>query len=172
MKKFSNITGQKVGEEPKREARPINEEELFKSKVMSLMDLRAGSIKVAGKEEFLEALMSLMTEKSIKDQSKLLEGLKADISDWKSIDSKKSSLEASKRPEIDPSDRKKIASLLESYGSDEGTLEMVAKQHASKLDSNAAKSRAESARKMSESDSANSAKLGVIARAFEERAGI
>jgi hypothetical protein len=186
MKKFSNITGQKVGEEPKREARPINEEELFKSKVMSLMDdfltirtygpvdryLRAGSIKVAGKEEFLEALMSLMTEKSIKDQSKLLEGLKADISDWKSIDSKKSSLEASKRPEIDPSDRKKIASLLESYGSDEGTLEMVAKQHASKLDSNAAKSRAESARKMSESDSTNAAKLGVIARAFEERAGI
>ena len=186
MKKFSNITGQKVGEEPKREAKPINEEELFRSKVMSLMDdfltirtygpvdryLRAGSIKVAGKEEFLEALMSLMTEKSIKEQSKLLEGLKADISDWKAIDSKKSSLEASKKPEIDASDRKKISSLLESYGSDEGTLDMVAKQHAAKLDPKSAKSRAESARKMAEVDSANAGKLDCIARAFEERARI
>ena len=100
MKKFSNITGQKVGEEPKKEARPINEEDLFRSKVMELMDdfltvrtygpvdryLRAGSIKVAGKEEFLEALMSIMSEKSVKDQSKLLEGLKGEISDWKAIE--------------------------------------------------------------------------------------
>lgn len=185
MKKFSNITGQKVGEEPKKEARPINEEELFKSKVMGLMDdfltvrtygpvdryLRAGSIKVAGKEEFLEALMSLMSEKSIKEQSKLLEGLKADISDWKAIDSKKSSLEASKRPEIDTSDRKKISYLLESYGSDEGTLEMVARQHASKISkAEDAESRAKSAREMSSIDPSNSAMLSIIEKAFEDRA--
>lgn len=184
MKKFSNITGQKVGEEPKRESRPINEEEIFKSKVMTLMDdfltirtygpvdryLRAGSIKVAGKEEFLEALMSLMSEKSVKDQSKLLEGLKGEISDWKAIDDRKVSLESSIRPNIDSADRKKISSLIESYGSDEGTLDMVARQHAAKLDSESSSSRAASARMMAEQDSKNSAKLEAIAKAFEDRA--
>ena len=38
MKKFSNITGQKVGEEPKKEIKQVNEEDLFKSKLMTLMD--------------------------------------------------------------------------------------------------------------------------------------
>jgi hypothetical protein len=33
MKKFSNITGQKVTEEPKKEVKQFNEEELFKIKL-------------------------------------------------------------------------------------------------------------------------------------------
>lgn len=185
MKKFSNITGQKVGEEPKREARPVNEEDIFRHKVMCLMEdfltirtygpvdryLRAGCIKVEGKEDFLEALMSLMSEKSVKDQSKLLEGLKGEISDWKAIDGKKSSLAASLKSPIDIAERRKISSLLESYGSDEGTLEMVAKQHASKISSaEDAESRAKSARDMSSMDPANSSMLSIIAKAFEDRA--
>ena len=37
MKKFSNITGQKVAEEPKIEIK-ITEADIFKSRVMTLMD--------------------------------------------------------------------------------------------------------------------------------------
>jgi hypothetical protein len=102
MKKFSNITGQKIGEAPKTEDVKINEEDLFKSKVLNLMDQllsirtygpvdryqRAGNIKIAGKEMFLEALMDLLNSKSLKDQAKLLENLKVDIKDWNVIDSK------------------------------------------------------------------------------------
>lgn len=101
MKKFSNITNQKVSEEPSIEKK-VTEEDLFKMKVMDLMEqllsirtygpvdryIRQGSIKIAGKELFLEALIDLMCDKSLKDQVKLLEGLKSNISDWESIDKK------------------------------------------------------------------------------------
>ena len=181
MKKFSSITGQKVGEEPKREARPLNEEELFRHKVMGLMEellsvrtygpvdryLRAGSIKIAGKEELLDALMSLMTEKSSKDQSKLLEGLKSEIKDWQAIDSKKKQIEESANSSL-AKERRKVASMLEKYGSDEGTLEMVASRFPKLVV--AAKARALAAREMAFSDSANSKKLEKIAAAFEARA--
>ena len=38
MKKFSNISNVKVSEEPKVEVKQLNEEEMFKSKVMNLME--------------------------------------------------------------------------------------------------------------------------------------
>lgn len=99
MKKFSNVTGQKVIEEPKVEIK-INEEDVFKSKVMRLMDdfLKvqmygpitryhvAGTMKVAGKELFLEALLDLLSDASNKDKTKLLESLKSKIRDWQVID--------------------------------------------------------------------------------------
>jgi len=99
MKKFSNVTGQKVNEEPKVEIK-INEEDVFKSKVMKLMDdlLRvqmygpitryhvAGTMKVVGKELFLEALLDILSDTSNKDKSKLLESLKSKITDWKVLD--------------------------------------------------------------------------------------
>jgi hypothetical protein len=99
MKKFSNITGQKVAEEPKVDIK-ITEADVFKSKVMSLMDdfLRvqmygpitryhvAGTMKVAGKELFIEALMDLLDAKSNGDKIKLLESLKSKMTDWKVID--------------------------------------------------------------------------------------
>ena len=50
--------------------------------------LRAGSIKITGKETFLEALMSLMNDKTLGDQTKLLESLKGQIKDWEVIDNK------------------------------------------------------------------------------------
>ena len=85
MKKFSNITNQKVGEEPKIEVK-LNEEDLFKVKILNLMDQlltirtygpvdkhqRAGLIKISGKEMFLEALMGLFSDKTLKEQVKLL----------------------------------------------------------------------------------------------------
>lgn len=101
MRKFSNITGQKVSAEPKADKK-INEQDLLKSKILELMDQflmirtygpvdryqRAGSIKIAGKEVFLEALINLLSVKSIKDQTKLLESLKSEIGNWELIDNK------------------------------------------------------------------------------------
>lgn len=100
MKKFSKITNQKVGQEPEIKETPLTEEDVFKLGVLGLMDqlliirtygpvdryLRAGSIKITGQEMFLEALMDLMNDKTLKDKVKLLEGLKSRISDWESLD--------------------------------------------------------------------------------------
>ena len=101
MKKFSKISGSKVSEEPKVEIK-VNEEDLFKTKVLNLMDqllsirtygpidryLRAGNIKISGKEMFLEALMDILKDKSKKDEVKLLESLKSNIRDWEYLDTK------------------------------------------------------------------------------------
>ena len=101
MKKFSNITNQKVGQEPKIEVK-LNEEDLFKVKILNLMDQlltirtygpvdkhqRAGLIKIAGKEMFLEALLGLFSDKTLKEQAKLLESLKSEVRDWEMIDVK------------------------------------------------------------------------------------
>jgi len=136
MKKFSNITGQKVGEEPKVEIKQLNEEELFKSKLMSLMDQilsirtygpvdryqRAGLIKVAGKEMLVEAILDLLSEKSVKDQTKVLEGLKSELRDWEVIDAKIESLNKEKTL---LSNRNKFKSLLESYTDNDLLLKVV-----------------------------------------------
>lgn len=136
MKKFSNITGQKVNEEPKVEVKQLNEEEMFKGKLMSLMDKflsvrsygpvdrhqRAGLIKVAGKELLIEAILDLLSEKSIKDQTKILEGLKSEIRDWEVIDAKIESLHKEKTL---ISNRHKFKSLLEKYNDSDFLIEKV-----------------------------------------------
>jgi hypothetical protein len=151
MKKFSNITGEKVGEEPKKELKKFNEEDIFKSKVMNLMEdflkiqtygpidryLRAGNIKIGGKETFLEALMSLMTDKSLKEQSKLLESLKGDLRDWGVIDSKiegvnEQIVKASEKNKT-LSHRNKLSSLYEKYGQDEELLIQMAESDSKKI---------------------------------------
>ena len=102
MRKFSKITNQNVGQEPKIDTTKIDETTLFKVKVMNLMEqflsiqtygpvdryLRAGSITIKGKELFTEALLSLLDEKTIKEKTKLLEGLKSELKDWETIDNK------------------------------------------------------------------------------------
>jgi len=127
MKKFSNITGQKIAQEPKVESKQLNEEELFKSKLIDLMDNilsvrtygpvdryeRAGLIKIAGKEMLVEAILDLLTEKSNKEQVRLLESLKSEIKDWKVIDDKIENIFLTRIPKL--SNRNKINSLLESY---------------------------------------------------------
>jgi hypothetical protein len=185
MKKFSKLTNQTIGEEPKREATHLTEEGAFRYKVMSLMEdfltirtygpidryLRAGSIKVVGKEDFLEALMSLISDKSIKDQSSLLEGLKSDISDWESIDSKKMQIESAVRKERPSKERKNMISFLERYGSDEGTLEMVTEMHASKIECvDIARSKATTARQLAIEDVSMASKFEKVANIFENRA--
>ena len=102
MKKFSNISGEKVAIEPKVEIKKVNEQQILKHKILELMEQflvirsygpvdrhqRAGLIQIAGKEIFLEALMNLFNAKSLKDQAKLLEGLKSDITNWELLDNK------------------------------------------------------------------------------------
>ncbi len=137
MKKFSNISKVKVSEEPKVEVKQLNEEEMFKAKVMNLMEqllsvrtygpvdryLRAGNIKVAGKEMFLEALMDLLKDKSSKEEKKILESLKGAVSDWEAIDSKIDEVnqKIAENQEKDKmiSHRNKLQSLYNNYGQDE-----------------------------------------------------
>ena len=137
MKKFSNISKVKVSEEPKVEVKQLNEEEMFKAKVMNLMEqllsvrtygpvdryLRAGNIKVAGKEMFLEALMDLLKDKSSKEEKRILESLKGAVSDWEAIDSKIDEVnqKIAENQEKDKmiTHRNKLQSLYNNYGQDE-----------------------------------------------------
>lgn len=136
MKKFSKITNQKVNEEPKVEVKQVNEEDFFKSKLMNLMDQilsvrtygpvdrhqRAGLIKIAGKEMLVEAILDLLTEKSVKDQTNILEGLKSSVRDWEAIDAKIDSINSER---ISLSNRNKFSSLLENYTEEDLLVKVV-----------------------------------------------
>lgn len=188
MKKFSNITNQKVGEEPKKELKQFNEEDIFKAKVMGLMEdfltiqtygpidryLRAGNIKISGKETFLEALMSLMSDKSLKEQTKLLESLKGQIKDWDAIDTKIQGVneEIAKSSEKNKtlSHRNKIVSLFEKYGHDEELLIQIAESDSKKISSaESAKLRAITAEYMAEEGKYPKAALKKVAESFYNR---
>jgi hypothetical protein len=151
MKKFSNISKVKVSEEPKVEVKQLNEEEMFKSKVMNLMEqllsirtygpvdryLRAGTIKVVGKEMFLEALMDLLKDKSSKDEKQILEALKGSVSDWEAIDSKISEVEQKIAENKDKDKmiphRNKLQSLYNNYGQDEEMFMNMVQESCNKI---------------------------------------
>ena len=143
MKKFSNITGQSVGQEPKVE-KIYGETDIFRFKILKLMEdflsiqtygpvdryLRAGSIEIKGKELFAEALLSLLDEKTIKEQTKLLEGLKSELRDWETIDNKIDDINSK------ASDFKvnyKVNQLLEKYGDDEEMLIQVVEEQSKRV---------------------------------------
>ncbi len=149
MKKFSTSVNQKVNEEPKVEVKKVNEEELFKSKVMDLMDqflrvqtygpvdryLRAGNIKISGKETFLEALMSIMSDKSQKETKAVLESLKGQITDWKTLDNKISELDNISESNIDEIKHKnKVLSIYNKYGSDKKLCVKMFENHIEKIE--------------------------------------
>ena len=188
MKKFSKLTNQKVGEEPKKELKKFNEEDIFKAKVMSLMEdfltiqtygpidryLREGNIKISGKETFLEALMSLMTDNSLKKQAKILESLKGQIKDWDAIDSKIQGVneEIAKTAEKNKtlSHRNKIVSLFEKYGQDEELLLKIVESDVKKIKTaRSAKLRAITAEYMSEEGKYSKSILKTIAESFYNR---
>lgn len=140
MKKFSTITGQNIPQDKKVEQVKLNEQDLFKTKVLTLMEqlltirtygsvdryLRAGSIKIAGKEMFLEALMDLLQEGDLKKEVKILESLKSEIKDWQVIDNKiekvNHNIENIDSKKKIYSSRNKIKSLLNRYSDDEEFL--------------------------------------------------
>ena len=146
MRKFSNITNQTVGQEPKIDTTKIDETTVFKVRVMNLMEqflsiqtygpidryLRAGSIKIKGKELFTEALLSLLDEKSIKEQTKLLEGLKSELRDWETLDSKIDDLN-SKMIGDKFKTNYKVSQLLEKYADDEEMLIQVVEEQSKRV---------------------------------------
>jgi len=151
MKKFSKISNVKVSEEPKVEVKQLNEEDMFKAKVMNLMEqllsvrtygpvdryLRAGNIKVAGKEMFLEALMDLLKDKSSKEEKKILESLKGAVSDWEAIDSKIDEVnqkiaENQEKDKMIPH-RNKLQSLYNNYGQDEEMFMNMVQESCNKI---------------------------------------
>ncbi len=151
MKKFSNISNVKVSEEPKVETKQLNEEEQFKGRVLNLLDqllsvrtygpvdryLRAGNIKIAGKEMFLEALMDLLKDKSSKEEKKILESLKSYVKDWETIDSKIDEIderlsESEIKDKLIPH-RNKLQSLVNKYSQDEEMLMNIVEESCKKI---------------------------------------
>ena len=151
MKKFSNISNVKVGQEPEKKEVKLNEEEVFRSQVVSLMDsylriqtygpvdryLRAGTLKISGKELFTEALLTLMSDKSLKGQTAILESLKSTVRDWESIDEKidqlNSKIEETESKNKMIEHRDKLVSLFERYGKDEEILLKMVESSSEKI---------------------------------------
>jgi hypothetical protein len=132
MKKFSKITNQKVNEEPKVENK-VDESSLLKIKMVNLMDkllkiqsygsvdnrFLSGSVKIQGKEMLAEALLDLLSEKSIDEQTKVLENLKSKIRDWEAIDNE---IESIKKSDISINNKSKFLKILEKYNDEETLL--------------------------------------------------
>ena len=79
---------------------------------------------------FEEALLSLLDEKTIKEQTKLLEGLKSELRDWETIDSKIDDINSK------ASDFKvnhKVNQLLEKYADDEEMLIQVVEEQSKRV---------------------------------------
>lgn len=132
MKKFSKITNQRVSLEPKVENK-VDESLLLKIKMVNLMDkllkiqsygsvdnrFLSGSVKIKGKEMLAEALLDLLSEKSIDEQTKVLENLKSKIRDWETIDNE---IESIKKSDISINNKSKFLKILEKYNDEETLL--------------------------------------------------
>jgi hypothetical protein len=150
MKKFSKITNQKVGKEPNVEVKKNTNEDIFRMQVLNLLEKflcvrthgpvdrysRAGNIDIVGKEHFVEALMDLLSEKTLKEQSKLLESLKLEVKDWSVIDNKIEEF-SRKIEQISNKNiticKKKILSMYENYKDDEELLLIQVNNYSNKL---------------------------------------
>lgn len=131
MKKFSNISNYPVGEKPAEVEYKIDEADLFRLKVINLLEQflsvemhgpvdkyqRYGLIKIRGKEMAADAILSLLDEKTIKEQAKLLESLKSEVKDWKAIDNKIENLNSNLIGDKFKTNHK-VKSLLERYDED------------------------------------------------------
>lgn len=138
MKKFSKYTNSPVGEEPKKTSK-VDDQDLFRVKILNLMDdfLKvqtygpvtryqvAGTMKVAGKELFLEALMDFLNSTNDKNDIKLLESLKNDIKDHEYLDNKIEWIKSKNNNLY--SQRIKIKSLCERYDDEEIIIEKIKK---------------------------------------------
>lgn len=151
MKQFSKISGYKIPQEEKVETTQINEEDLFKTKVLNLLEnllsvqtygpidryLRAGNIKISGKEHFVEALMDLLKEKSLKEETKVLESLKSEIRDWEILDTKidenKAEIKNLIIKERLRKSQSKIKSLFNSYGNELDLLMLKVDESCNKI---------------------------------------
>ena len=151
MNKFSKISGQKVNEMPKLIKSPEEMElEQIKFGLMKLLDntltirsygstrknILEDTVKIAGKEMFIEALIDFMSDKNYKEQIKLLESMKGDTKDWQAIDEKISDIHGQiqnvRNLTTNTNQVKKIKMFLETYGEDE-RFESLLESYVSKL---------------------------------------
>jgi hypothetical protein len=189
MKKFSNITNQKVGEQkPIKIDKSVEESKLFRAKVHNLLDNLltvqmygpitryhvAGSMKVAGKEMFIEALMDMLEEHNIQGKIKLLESLKGETTDWKMLDNKVTEME-SLLEKISDSKlvryRENIKSLYNRYKDDKDLLLQQVEKSAQKIKNvNTAYWRSVAAENMASESEYPSKLMKDIARIYSFRA--
>ncbi len=144
MKKFTTISGTQVGQEKEvkvdEKVQKLNE---FKFQIMKLMDdfltiQSYGSARpeimiptrIVGKELFIEALEDLLAQEDNKKIIQVLESVKENSKDWKSIDDKIEELKETKR---NIKLENKINSILEKWGSDEGTFELFLNEFISNI---------------------------------------
>jgi hypothetical protein len=151
MDKFSKISGTKVNDLPKLIKSPEEMEvEQLKYGILKLMDncltIRAygsarrnileDTVKIAGKEMFIEALIDFMNDKSLKEQILVLESLKSKSKDWQSIDQKISEVSESiqniRTLVVNGNSVKKIKMFLETYSEDD-RFETLLENYVSKI---------------------------------------
>lgn len=167
MNKFSTMSGQKVNDVPdlitNKETVKL---EALKAGINSLIDnfltIRAygsarrnileNTVKISGKEMFIEALIDFMNDKSIEEQMKTLESLKGETRDWQVIDNKINELnnvvQENKEFNSNKKQINKIKTLLDTY-SDDDRFETILENMVSKSnDSNEANLMSITANKM------------------------
>lgn len=138
MNKFSSISGNKVNNLPKLIKSPEEMQvEQLKNSLLQLLDncltirsygaprknILQDTVKIAGKEMFIEALIDFMSNESLKDQITVLESLKSNNSDWKSIDNKinelNTEIQSIRYLNVNQNGVKKIKMFLENYVEDD-----------------------------------------------------
>jgi hypothetical protein len=152
MNKFSKISGQKVNDLPKLiKSQEEMEIEQLKFGILKIMDscltirtygsarrnILEDTVKIAGKEMFIEALIDFMSDNSYKEQIELLESMKSDTKDWKTIDNKineiNEKIQNVRNLTINKNQVKKIKMFLETYGEDD-RFETLLENYVSKLE--------------------------------------
>lgn len=149
MKKFSKIAKVKVAKEPKPVVKDKTNLESFSEKVQFLMDQfltiqtygpidryqRAGNIKIKGKDLFLESLIKLIESNKGKDSISILESLKEQSKDWKSIDNKIDSIKEIKFDIVKESDfikyKEGVSKFLSKYSTDDELCLLAVKENVS-----------------------------------------
>jgi len=138
MNKFSSISGQKVNDIPDLiTSREIIKLEALKAGINKLIDnfltirsygsarknILENTVKISGKEVFIEALIDFMVDKSIEEQIETLESLKVETKDWMAIDNKISELnnliQENKEFNHNKKQINKIKTLIDTYGNDD-----------------------------------------------------
>ena len=132
MKKFSKITGEDIKEAPAQKKKEYTPEEMFIFELHSIMNSHlkveflgsidatfGGSMKVAGKEQFINALLELIDSKTSKDKIKMLESLKNEIMDWPILDSKIDQINEEKAFSILKTPKNKLKEIYNRYKNDE-----------------------------------------------------
>jgi len=144
MDKFSKISNVKVNQAPQVVTDKDQVKlQLLKDNINNLIDrhltirsngsvrknLIENSVKIAGREMFIEALIDFMTDSSLEEQIKLLESVKGDTRDWEALDNKigelDNKIEENKKFNTNTKYTNKIKTLLTTYGDDERFISIL-----------------------------------------------